>query len=365
MTDSANDNPAAAEVARVAALVSFDVLDTPPEAVFDEFAQLAAAVLRAPMAVVNFVDTERMWLKACNFKNAAAMAREGSPCLLAMQASDVLVIADARADSRVNQHSWITGEPNVRFYAGAPLIDAQGHALGTLCVMDVVPRDLTFEQADALRMLSRHVVAQLELRRRIAVFKRDDSPRKALLAALKRAVRGGEFVVHYQPKISLATGQTVGLEALIRWDRPGYGLVSPLEFIPLLEESGLILEVGAWVLEQSADHHRDWIRKGLEAPRIAVNISPAQFNDGRFLAELVRTTGADDLTHGGVDLEISESVLSSNPAEVVEKLAAIRGMGFSVSVDNFGIGHSSWGLSDTPARERAQNRSLVHSGNDR
>jgi EAL domain-containing protein (putative c-di-GMP-specific phosphodiesterase class I) len=347
---------------RLRALQAYDILDTPREDTFDEFARIAAAVVGAPMAFVNLVDADRVWSKAAVGASARVTERAGSFCNVAIQSTGVCVVVDAGADARFSRNAWVTGDPKICFYAGTALIDPDGRALGTLCVMDTVARELSFEQNDALRVLGRHVVAQLELRRRLATFKRTDRVRQETLAALKHAVRGGEFVVHYQPKMSLQRGTTVGLEALIRWDRPGHGLVSPHDFIPLLEESGLILEVGAWVLEQSADHYRDWTKKGLNAPRIAVNISPAQFRDSRFVDELERTTGGDDESLGGVDLEISESVLAGDSERVIEKLEAIRKLGFSVAVDNFGTGYSSWRyLARLPVDTLKIDRSFVSS----
>jgi EAL domain-containing protein (putative c-di-GMP-specific phosphodiesterase class I) len=347
---------------RLRTLQTYDILDTPREEVFDEFVQIAASVIGAPVAFISLVDADRIWIKAAVGLGAVVTDRAGSFCSVAIETTGVFVVNDAGADTRFARNSWVAGDTKVRFYAATPLIDAEGRALGTLCVMDFVPRELSFEQHDALRVLGRHVMAQLELRKQLATFKCNDRVRQDMLAALKHAVRGGEFVVHYQPKLSLQSGDTVGLEALIRWDRPGHGLVSPHDFIPLLEESGLILEVGAWVLEQSADHYRDWIKKGLNAPRIAVNISPAQFRDSRFVAELARATGGDDESLGGVDLEISESVLAGDSERVIEKLEAIRKLGFSVAVDNFGTGYSSWRyLARLPVDTLKIDRSFVSS----
>jgi EAL domain-containing protein (putative c-di-GMP-specific phosphodiesterase class I) len=324
---------------RTAALLSCDILDTPPEADFDEFVRLAASLVGTPFALLCFADADRLWSKAHVEWPETVTAREGSFVSQAMEASDVFVVDDAGQDERFVDNPWVRRDPPIRFFAGAPLTDADGHVLGALCVMDTVEREFSFEHKDALLTLSRLVVAQLALRRRLTTFKRSDRARRDALGALKHAVRGGEFVVHYQPKVSLLSGATTGLEALIRWDRPGHGLISPNDFIPLLEESGLILEVGAWVLGQSADHHRDWMKKGLNAPRIAANVSPAQFRDRNFLRELQRVAGAGE---DGVDIEISEAVLTGNPDKAIATLRTIRELGIGVAIDNFGTGASSW-----------------------
>jgi EAL domain-containing protein (putative c-di-GMP-specific phosphodiesterase class I) len=221
------------------------------------------------------------------------------------------------------------------------LINAEGHALGVLCVIDQVPRELAAEHEAALRTLSRHAMAQLELRRQLSLFICGGKANQGHYSALRHAARAGEFVVRYQPKVDLGSGRVVGLEALLRWDRPGHGLVMPSEFIPLLEESGLILEVGAWVLQQTADRYSDWRRKGIDTPRIAVNVSPCQIRQSDFLDVFERAIAADPRDGGGLDIEITEGVLMENTEDIIRKLRLIRDKGVRIAIDDFGTGYSS------------------------
>src|SRR6185295_18308515 len=126
---------------------------------------------------------------------------------------------------------------------------------------------------------------------------------------LRRALDGEQFVLHYQPKIDLATGAIVGVEALIRWNDPDTGLVPPLKFIPLLEETGMILDVGRWAIRQAIQDHCEWARRGLQPPRIAVNVSPIQLRQKDFVDVVRNAIGGCGTGAHGLDLEITESLL--------------------------------------------------------
>ncbi|MES1981723.1 MAG: EAL domain-containing protein [Pseudomonadota bacterium] len=158
---------------------------------------------------------------------------------------------------------------------------------------------------------------------------------------LRRALEREQFVLHYQPKISLKNGQIVGVEALIRWNDPGKGLIPPGMFIPLLEETGMILEVGRWALKKAMSDVGGWLQVGLPSPRVAVNVSPIQLRQKDFVRmveiELSHTpNGAQYL-----ELELTESLIMQDIDANIRKLRIIREMGTTVAIDDFGTGYSS------------------------
>jgi PAS domain S-box-containing protein len=157
------------EPERLEALHQYDVLDTPPEHAFDDLALLASEICETPISLVSLVDRDRQWFKARVNFDKSETAREVAFCAHAVTGKDLFVVPDASADRRFADNPLVTGSDGIRFYAGAPLVTPEGHSVGTLCVMDREPRRLTLRQSAALRALSRQVVDQLELRRRLRV----------------------------------------------------------------------------------------------------------------------------------------------------------------------------------------------------
>ena len=154
------------ESKRLKVLWQYDVLDTVPEEVFDDLTELAARICEAPIALISLVDEKRQWFKSKVGVSVSETSRDLSFCAYAITQNDLFIVPDATQDKRFANNPLVTSDPKIRFYAGAPLITPDGHALGTLCVIDKVPRELRLEQEQALRILARHVVSQLELRRR-------------------------------------------------------------------------------------------------------------------------------------------------------------------------------------------------------
>ena len=153
------------EIRRLEALRNYQILDSAPEREFDDVVKIASHICGVPFATLTFVDGERQWFKAKVGIEASETPREDAFCAHTIQSSELLLVEDATADSRFAESPLVKGEPNIRFYAGAPLVDGEGHALGTLCVLDREPRSLTEPQKLALEALARLVVSQMELRR--------------------------------------------------------------------------------------------------------------------------------------------------------------------------------------------------------
>ena len=153
------------EARRIEALRNYGILDSAPEKAFDDFALLASNICGTPISLITLVDSDRQWMKAKIGISQSETPREQAFCAHTIMSSDMLVVEDATKDARFSENPLVTSEPNIRFYAGAPLVDHDGMALGSLCVIDREPRMLTAMQYESLTALSRLVVAQFEYRR--------------------------------------------------------------------------------------------------------------------------------------------------------------------------------------------------------
>ena len=183
--------------------------------------------------------------------------------------------------------------------------------------------------------------------------------RLALEGKLRRALERDEFVLHYQAKVDVDTRRLEGMEALIRWNSPDLGLVAPARFIPLLEETGLIVEVGLWALRRAARDHARWRDLGLAAPRIAVNVSAVQLRKSDFV-NLVALLLAEVPAPQGIDIELTESLLMDDIQSNIEKLHVLRTLDVRLSIDDFGTGYSSLAyLSKLPAEILKIDRSFI------
>jgi GAF domain-containing protein len=153
------------EAKRIEALRRYRILDTPAEQAFDDFALLASTICETPIAMMTLVDGDRQWFKSREGIESTETAREHAFCAYTILGNEVMVVEDATCDARFANNPYVVAAPHVRFYAGAPLIDSEGYALGSLCVIDSEPRLLTNRQRQVLEALARQVIAQLELRR--------------------------------------------------------------------------------------------------------------------------------------------------------------------------------------------------------
>ncbi|MEW6688852.1 MAG: PAS domain S-box protein [Pseudomonadota bacterium] len=176
---------------------------------------------------------------------------------------------------------------------------------------------------------------------------------------LRRALENDEFVLHYQPKFDTESRRIAGLEALIRWQSPELGLVPPGRFIPLMEETGMILDVGAWALQRASLHYRRWTEAGLKPPRVAVNVSAIQLRQRDFV-QAVEEAILEGVAPTGIDLEITESLVMEDIEANIEKLKAARALGVGVAIDDFGTGYSSLAyLAKLPVQTLKIDRSFV------
>jgi diguanylate cyclase (GGDEF)-like protein len=183
--------------------------------------------------------------------------------------------------------------------------------------------------------------------------------RVTLESQMRRALENEEFVLHYQPKVDMAERRLVGVEALLRWKNPQLGLIPPSKFIPIMEENGLIVEVGTWVIRQACRDRSRWLERGLKAPRIAVNVSALQLRQDDFVpavSSILKLAGGE----AGIDFEVTESLLMENVDDNMKKLSAVRELGVQIALDDFGTGYSSLSyLARLPVKTLKIDRSFV------
>jgi diguanylate cyclase (GGDEF)-like protein/PAS domain S-box-containing protein len=223
-------------------------------------------------------------------------------------------------------------------------IAGQDHKLALACGIALFPDDAT-DPDELLRNAEAAATKSKSSGEGYLFYEPDMNARVArtlqLENKLRRALDNDEFVLHYQPKLDLRTQRVVGLEALIRWNDPDGGLVPPLEFIPILEETGMILDVGRWAIETAVREHARLHAEGMPCPRIAVNVSAVQLRRRDFVQEVEKAIARSSSQMHGLDLEITESLAMENVADNIPKLQALHAMGVGVAIDDFGTGYSS------------------------
>jgi EAL domain-containing protein (putative c-di-GMP-specific phosphodiesterase class I) len=159
---------------------------------------------------------------------------------------------------------------------------------------------------------------------------------------LRQAVKGREMMVYYQPRIDVRTGAVVSMEALARWNKPGDGIISPDEFIPVAEDTGLIVDIGAWVLETACGQNKTWQSSGLPPLTISVNMSVKQFQHEKFLATISNAIKNTSLDPRYLELEITENILLQDAEKTIKMLNELKDMGIRLAMDDFGTGYSSF-----------------------
>ena len=169
-----------------------------------------------------------------------------------------------------------------------------------------------------------------------------DEKRLSLETDLRRALERNELELYYQPQIDINTNQLIGAEALLRWNHSSLGLVSPMDFIPLAEETGLIIPIGQWVMEQACTQAKTWQDNGFKPIRIAVNIAHRQFNSGSLELDVKRALGKSNLDASWLELELTEGILAEDSNNAIDTLDVLEKMGIQLSIDDFGTGYSSF-----------------------
>lgn len=168
-----------------------------------------------------------------------------------------------------------------------------------------------------------------------------DQDKLGLEARMRWGLMQGEFQVYYQPQMDVATGKITGAEALVRWQNPEIGLISPNQFIPLAEESGLIIQLGEWILQTACAQAQQWINMGFSPFKISVNLSPLQFNDPQLINKILRILATTGLAPSNLELEVTEGCLIEDVKEAIDILNALRKIGISIAIDDFGTGYAS------------------------
>jgi len=194
--------------------------------------------------------------------------------------------------------------------------------------------------------------------------------RLTLESALRRAVDRDQFALHYQPKVDMTTGLITGVEALLRWTHPDLGVLPPAQFIPLAEETGLIVPIGRWVLREACAQNMAWQRRGLRPVSMAVNLSPRQFLDEDLLQDIDGALAASGMPPVLLQLEVTESMVMRNVSRAVKVLDAIQSRGIRLAIDDFGTGYSSMSLMkqfpiDTIKIDRSFVRDLPYDSEDK
>jgi EAL domain-containing protein (putative c-di-GMP-specific phosphodiesterase class I) len=342
------------ENARRSALASTGILDSAPEPNFDAITRLTAEYFKADTVLLEFADESRVWIKSYWGEPVRELPRKRSVFEMVLAEDGPVVVPD------VSEHPLFAGSRlrvrrlEVASFAGAPIRSGDGRILGALAVFACQPRrQMAAEELRMLESLADIAASQLELRKIRMTFRSGRGqharharpvtgiwPRKS---DLRQALDNQQFVLFYQPEVELSTRRIVGLEALIRWQHPERGLIPPMDFIPLAEETGLILPIGDWGLSEACSQIQKWCHEDPEngAPRVCVNLSARQFaREGLadHVEALLRLSGISSRLLG---LEMTESSLISDNGTPQEVLISLRRLGVSLLMDDFGTGYSS------------------------
>ena len=342
------------EDARLSALASTGILDSDPEPNFDAITRLTAEYFKADTVLLEFADESRVWIKSYWGESVRELPRERSVFEMVLAEDGPVVVPDVSMHPHFAGVKLMIRRLEVASFAGAPIRSGDGKILGVLAVFGCQPRrGMAVVELRMLESLADIVASQLELRRMRMTLRRNRQrnarPLKPAAGTwpcksdLRQALDRREFVLFYQPEVELSTRRIVGLEALIRWQHPERGLIPPMDFIPLAEESGLILPIGDWGLSEACSQIQKWCHEDPDqgAPRVCVNLSARQFaREGLadHVEALLRQSGVSSRQLG---LEMTESSLVSDIGTAMAVLSSLRRLGVTLLIDDFGTGYSS------------------------
>jgi EAL domain-containing protein (putative c-di-GMP-specific phosphodiesterase class I) len=342
------------EDARLHALAATEILDTEPEPSFDAITRLSAEYFRADTVLLGFADASRVWIKSYWGEAVRELPRKRSIFEMVLAEDGPVVVPDISKHPHFEGGRMTLRRLDVVSFASAPVRSFDGKILGALTIFGCEPRrSMALDELRMLESLADMVASHLELRRLRKSYKgqalrqprvaRNISGKWPRRPDLRRALERREFVLYYQPEVELATRRIVGLEALIRWAHPERGLVPPMDFIPLAEESGLILPIGDWGLSEACSQIQKWCVNdpAHHSLRVCVNLSARQFSRvglADHVEALLRQSGVSSRQLG---LEMTESSLIPDIRTALEVLGSLRRLGVSLLMDDFGTGYSS------------------------
>jgi EAL domain-containing protein (putative c-di-GMP-specific phosphodiesterase class I) len=348
------------EDARLAALASTEILDTPPEPAYDAITRLAAEYFQADWAGISFADKGRLWIKSHWGQQLRELPRKNSIFDMVLAQDGPTIIPDIANCPELNERLLSPKLLKARFFAGVPVRSPDGQILGLLGIYCHQPRSgLTADELRTLEGLAEMVSSHLELGRlrknlhgngnghgqgqgqpQASAVRGESWPREA---DLRQALDRGQFMLHYQPEVDLATRRIVGLEALIRWHHPERGLVSPKDFIPLAEKSGLILPIGDWGLAEACGQIQKWCHEDVRhgSLRVGVNLSARQFSREGLADHVEALLIQSGISSRQLGLEMTESSLIPNLHTALDVFGSLRRLGVSLLMDDFGTGYSS------------------------
>ncbi|MDR3774795.1 MAG: EAL domain-containing protein [Terracidiphilus sp.] len=345
------------EAARLAALLSTGILDTEPEASYDAITRLSVEYFQADAALLGFADQSRVWIKSHSGHPVRELPRENSLFNMVLAQDGPVVIPDLAKHPQHTRPFLIVKGMDLAFVASAPVRSHENRILGVLTIFGRNPRvGMDPNELRTLESLADMVAGQLELRRLRNAFTvhsarrlRTSSPALATPSGwpqpqnLRRALDQRQFVLYYQPEVELTTRKIVGLEALIRWAHPERGLILPMDFIPLAEESELIVPIGDWGLSEACGQIQKWCREDPhhKSLRVCVNLSARQFSRPGLADHVEALLLQYGISSRQLGLEMTESSLIPNMRIALEVLGSLRRLGVSLLMDDFGTGYSS------------------------